>query len=241
MVVLIVGMGLAGYVSFRLFGARAGVVLGGILGGLVSSTATTVAYARRVRENASAPAVAALIILIASAVAAARVMVEVAVAAGHAAPRILPPLGALLILMVIVAAAMLFMTKKPDGEKPDQSNPAQLKSAIVFGAIYAAILFITAAAKDLLGGQALYAVAAVSGFVDVDAITLSTSRLAASEKIEATTAWRLIIVATLSNVIFKTGLAFALGSGALFARLLVPVGIILAGGAALMFVWPTPG
>jgi uncharacterized membrane protein (DUF4010 family) len=241
MVVLIVGMGLAGYVSFRLFGARAGVVLGGILGGLVSSTATTVAYARRVRDSASAPALAALIILIASAVAAARVMVEIGVAAGHAAPQMLPPLAALLVLMIVVAAAMLFLTKKPDGEKPDQSNPAQLKSALIFGAIYAAVLFATAAAKELLGGQGLYGVALVSGFVDVDAITLSTSRLAATQKIEVDTAWRLIIVATLSNVVFKTGLAFALGSSALFTRLIVPVGIILAGGIALVLAWPTAG
>jgi uncharacterized membrane protein (DUF4010 family) len=241
MVVLIVGMGLAGYVSFRLFGGRAGVVLGGILGGLVSSTATTVAYARRVRQKASAPALAALIILIASAVAAARVMVEVTVAAGAAAPRILPPLGAILGLMVVVALASLFVTKTSDGEQPDQSNPAQLKGALVFGAIYAAVLFVTAAAKDLLGAEALYAVAVISGFVDVDAITLSTSRLAAAQKIDVDTAWRLIVVATLSNVAFKTGLAFALGSAALFARLLLPVGIILAGGLALVIAWPAAG
>jgi uncharacterized membrane protein (DUF4010 family) len=216
-------------------------VLGGILGGLVSSTATTVAYARRVKEDASAPAVAALIILIASAVAAARVMVEVGVAAGQAAPRMLPPLAALLVLMAIVAAAWFFITGKSDGEKPDQSNPAQLKAAVVFGAIYAAILFATAAAKNLLGPQALYGVAVVSGFVDVDAITLSTSRLAATQKIEIDTAWRLILIATLSNIVFKTGLAFALGSGALLARLIVPVGIILAGGAAIVLAWPAAG
>jgi uncharacterized membrane protein (DUF4010 family) len=241
MVVLIVGMSLAGYVSFRLFGERAGVVLGGILGGLVSSTATTVAYARRVRDKATAPALAALIILIASAVAVARVMIEVGVVAGHAATQMLPPLGALLVLMVVVAAALLFMTNKADGATPDQNNPAQLKGALIFGAVYAVILFVTAAAKDLLGGQALYAVAIVSGFVDVDAITLSTSRLAATEKIEVDTAWRLILIATLSNVVFKTGLAFALGSAALFARLIIPVAIILAGGVGLVLAWPTPG
>jgi len=241
MVVLIVGLGLVGYVSFRLLSARSGVVVGGILGGLVSSTATTVAYARRVRDGGVTPSLAALIILIASGVAAARVMVEVAVAAGRAGEHMLPPLGVLLALIAVVACVVFAVAEKPDAEKSDQSNPAQLKSAILFGALYAVILLVTAAAKEIAGSEALYAVAVVSGFVDVDAITLSTSRLAATGKIEADTAWRLIAIATLANVVFKTGLAFALGSAALFARLILPVGTILAGGAILALAWPGPG
>ncbi len=82
MVVLIVGIGLAGYVAGKLVGERAGVVLGGILGGLVSSTATTVAYARRVKgARRRSDCVAALVITIASTVAAARVIVLVAIVA----------------------------------------------------------------------------------------------------------------------------------------------------------------
>lgn len=240
MVVLIVGMGLAGYLSFRLLGARAGVVLGGVLGGLVSSTATTVAYARRVRDGVSPTSLAALIILIASAVAAARVMVEVGLVAGQTAPQMLLPLGALLALIVVVTVALFWITEKPAAEKPDQSNPAQLTSAMIFGAIYAVILFATAAAKSVFGSEALYAVAVVSGFVDVDAVTLSTSRLAATEKLDADTAWRLIMIATLANVAFKTGLAFALGSAALLARLILPVAFILVGGVSLVLAWPSP-
>lgn len=69
MVVLIVGIGLAGYVSYRLFSGSAGILFAGVLGGLVSSTATTVAYARRVRANADATTIAAVVIIIASTVA----------------------------------------------------------------------------------------------------------------------------------------------------------------------------
>lgn len=239
MVVLIVGIGLAGYVSFRLFGGRAGVVLGGILGGLVSSTATTVAYARRVREHADAASLAAITIMIASTIAVARVLVEVAVAAGGAVPVIAPPLVVLLILMVAICVVMVRFLHNGDAQMPEQTNPAELKSALIFGAVYALVIFVTAAAEDYFGAQALYAVAFISGFVDVDAITLSTSRLAAGARMDPATAWRVILTASLTNLLFKTAAAWALGSSRLMARLLLPVGVSLAGGIALLLLWPS--
>ena len=47
-------------------------------------------------------------------------------------------------------------------------------------------------------------------------------------------------IATLANVAFKTGLAFALGSAALLARLILPVAFILVGGVSLVLAWPSP-
>src|SRR5690606_19881637 len=66
MVVLIVGISLVAYVAYRLVGARAGAVLGGIFGGLISSTATTVSYARQGRGNSAAVGAASLVIVVAS-------------------------------------------------------------------------------------------------------------------------------------------------------------------------------
>ncbi|MGH8614934.1 MAG: DUF4010 domain-containing protein [Gammaproteobacteria bacterium] len=81
---------------------------------------------------------------------------------------------------------MLPWAKTSGNDIPQQENPAALKSALIFGAIYALIIFATAAAKDYFGGRALYGIALVSGFVDVDAITLSTARLAAAQRVEVT-------------------------------------------------------
>lgn len=238
MVVFIVGIGLAGYVSYRLFGGRAGVVLGGILGGLVSSTATTVAYARRARANVDAAMLAAVAIMIASTVAAARVLVEVAVVA----PRLLaesgPPLGVLFVWMTIISLVFARVGRKSNGTMPEQANPAELRSALIFGALYALVIFVTAAAKDYFGEQALFGVAFVSGFVDVDAITLSTAQLAVAGRLESDMAWRVILIATLSNLVFKTGIATIIGSRRLLAHLLIPVGAALAGGIALLLLWP---
>jgi uncharacterized membrane protein (DUF4010 family) len=239
MVVLIVGIGLAGYVAAKLVGEQVGVVLAGILGGLVSSTATTVAYARRVKgAKAEAVPIAALVIMIASTVAAARVIVLVAVVAPAILAAVAPPLAVLLLLMIVVSVAMLLKGGKPGNQMPEQENPAELKSALIFAAIYAAIIFATAAAKDYFGDQALYAIAVISGFVDVDAITLSTAQLAAVQRVDVTTAWRVIMVALLVNLVFKAGATLLLGSAALFVRVALAFGVSIAGGVLILWVWP---
>ncbi|MGH8650835.1 MAG: MgtC/SapB family protein [Gammaproteobacteria bacterium] len=238
MVVLIVGIGLAGYVSYKLFGEQAGIVLGGILGGLISSTATTVAYARRIKDNPAAASLAAITIVIASSVAAARVIVEVAVVAPNILGAVAPPLGALCLLMVMISIAMLLFDKTRGDAMPEQGNPAELKSALLFGAIYALIVFATAAVKERFGGQALYVIAVISGVVDVDAITLSTAQLAAAERVDTTTTWQVILIASLVNLVFKAGVALMLGSAKLFLRVALAFGVAIAGGVLILLAWP---
>jgi uncharacterized membrane protein (DUF4010 family) len=238
MVVLIVGIGLAGYVSYKFFGERAGVLPGGILGGVVSSTATTVAYARRAKEAPDSAALAAITIMIASAVAVARVIVEVAVVAPGILAGVLPPLLAQLLLMAAVTGGMLHFHRQNGNVMPEQENPAELKTALIFAALYALAIFTTAAAKDHFGDEALYGVAVISGFVDVDAITLSSTQLAAAQRIDATTTWRVILIAVLVNLVFKAGVALSLGSAKLFWRLAVPIGLALAGGLLILLAWP---
>jgi uncharacterized membrane protein (DUF4010 family) len=237
-VVLIVGIGLAGYVSYRLFGERAGAVLSGILGGLVSSTATTVAHARLVRERSDALGFAAVIIVIASTIAAARVIVLVAVIAPATLRAVAPPLAAFLLLMVVISVVMLRGSATSKHASPEPGNPAELKSALVFAAVYAIVTLATAAAREYLGTDALYGIAAVSGFVDVDAITLSTAKLAAVERVEPGMVWRVVLIATLTNLVFKTGIAGTIGSRKLFQHLLWPMLTALGAGLVLLWIWP---
>ncbi len=107
MVVLIVGISMGGYVAFRLLGPRTGAVAAGLLGGMISSTATTVSYARR---SASAPersSAAALVIVLASAVVFIRVLIEIAVVAPGVLAVTAGPLGAMLVLMALIAGGSL--------------------------------------------------------------------------------------------------------------------------------------
>lgn len=238
MVVLIVGIGMAGYISYKLFGERAGVVLGGALGGLISSTATTVAYARRVKDNPETVPLAAVTIVIASTIAVARIIVEVAIVAPNILGVVAPPLTVLLVLMIAGSAALLMFATAQGGQLPEQENPAELKSALIFGALYALVILATGAAEDYVGSKALYAIGFVSGFVDVDAITLSTAQLAGSKRIDTKTAWQVILIASLANLAFKAGVAWVLGSRALFLRVALAFGAASIGGLLILLAWP---
>jgi uncharacterized membrane protein (DUF4010 family) len=177
MVVLIVGISLAGYVGYKLLGARAGTLVGGLLGGLVSSTATTVSYARLSHESRRSHEVAAQAVLIASAVVFLRVLVEAAVVSPALLEAAVGPLVLMMVLLAALAVASMLRRREGAVELPPQENPSELRPAVVFALLYALILLAVAWAKDRLGGHGLYVVAAISGLTDMDAITLSTAQL----------------------------------------------------------------
>lgn len=238
MVVLIVGLSLAGYVAFKLFGANAGSALSGVLGGLISSTATTVSYARRTKDSPESSRLAALIITIASAVVFGRVLVEMAAVAPRNLREIGPPIGAMLGVAILVSLGAWLLGRDRKAELPEPENPADLKAALVFGALYAGVLLAVAFARDRFGTAGLYGVAALSGLTDMDAITLSTSRLVASGQVDPSTGWRAILLAGLSNLVFKAGIVAVLGARALLGRIALLFGAMLAGGGAIFWLWP---
>jgi uncharacterized membrane protein (DUF4010 family) len=238
MVVLIVGISLGGYIAYKLFGETAGTLLGGILGGLISSTATTVSYARRTHGAPESAKLAALVILIASTVAIARVLVEVAVVAPGILGQVGPPLGVLLAWMALLSGGMYFFGRGEGDKMPEQENPAELKAALIFGAIYAAVILAVAAANDFFGSAGLYVVGILSGLTDMDAITLSTAQLVDQQQVTPGTGWRVILIAALSNLVFKAGAVAVLGDRRLLLWIAGLFGLAIAGGLVLLFVWP---
>jgi uncharacterized membrane protein (DUF4010 family) len=239
MVVLIVGLSTAGYIVFKFFGQKAGTVLGGALGGLVSSTATTVSYARRVGQEPSAAGQAAVVIVIASTVAMARVIVEVAVAAPPTIRHLAPPLTAMLVLMSALSFAVYWVAGRSETQLPPTKNPAELRIAIVFAALYAAIKLTVAATHHYFEDSALYAVAALSGLTDMDAITLSTAKLVQQDQLSSTLGWRLIVTAALANLAFKGGIALVLGRRQFALPSVLIFGAAILGGLAILLLWPS--
>lgn len=237
-VVLVVGISFGSYIALKLFGEGAGAVLSGLLGGMISSTATTVSYSRRAAGEKRHAPVAALVIMLASTVVYVRVLVEVAVVAPQTLPRIAPPVLVLLLTAIGLSVAVWIRNRSLQTKVPEQKNPTELKSAIVFGAMYAIVLFAVAAAKHYFDEAGIYIVAGISGLTDMDAITLSTSRMASQSDLSADTAWRAIVVATIANLVFKAGIAGALGGRVLFARLAVLFGINILVALALLVLWP---
>lgn len=241
MVVLIVGIGLGGYVAYRWFGARAGTLLGGVLGGMISSTATTVSFARRVRGAEAAAGLAAVVIAVASTVAVARVLVEIAAVAPRALAAMAAPIACLLGLMALISGGMWLMWGRARAELSEPANPAELRPALIFAALYAIVIVAVAAAKEHLGTSGLYVVAVISGLTDMDAITLSTARLVEGGTVGVPVGWRVVVIAALANLLFKGCAAAVLGGKALGGRVLPGFAAVTLAGIALLLLWPDGG
>ncbi|MBL8458484.1 MAG: MgtC/SapB family protein [Zoogloea sp.] len=236
MIVLVAGVSLAGYMALRLVGARYGAPLLGLLGGLVSSTATTMVFARHARENPAMTSTAGLVILLANLIMVLRIMAI----AGALSPPVVPLLAVGGTLAVVLGAIMLARDWRQLAGKdalpiPETRNPTELRAAIGFGLLYAGVLLCAAWLSDIAGREGLYLLALTSGLTDVDAITLSTLHLLAVGKVDLVPAAVAILLAMLANLTFKTGLAFTLGGAVLGRHVLagmLAVGVGLGGGIA---------
>ena len=238
MVVLIIGISLVAYLAGKAFGGSKGAVLAGVLGGLISSTATTASVARRSRAAGAAGRSLAAVTLIASAVVFVRVIAEVMIAAPGAWPAMLPPLAAMMGWTVLVAFALHRLAAKAGPAGGEEDTPSELKGAVMFGLLYVAVLYGVALAKEHFGTAGLYTVAAISGLTDMDAITLSTSGLVQSVHVEAGTGWRVILLGGIANLVFKAGLVAVLGGKGYVRPALAGFVAVLAGGGAILAFWP---
>jgi uncharacterized membrane protein (DUF4010 family) len=237
-VVLIVGVSLCGYLIFKFVGHKAGTWLGGVLGGVISSTATTVSYARRSAEASDSASLAALVIMIASTILYARVLILIGAVASGSFLQLAPPLAVMFVACAVIAGVASRLERKHPVSMPPQENPSELKSALIFGALYALISFAVAAAKDRFGSSGLYTVAVLSGLTDMDAITLSTAQLTNGDQLATDTAWRAILIASMSNLLFKAGIVAVLGNRQLFSRVAVMFGLAILAGGAILWLWP---
>ncbi|TDU69222.1 uncharacterized membrane protein (DUF4010 family) [Prosthecobacter fusiformis] len=238
LVVFIVGISLSGYVLYKIFGARAGAILGGVIGGLVSSTATTVSFARRCASDPALAPLGVLVIMIASCISLVRVLVEVAVVAPGILQAVAAPLGILLGWCLVISVGLYFLSRKSVVEMSEQKNPAEFKSAIFFGLLFALVLWGVAEAKERYGEAGMYVISVISGLTDMDAITLSTAGMAASGNISTRVAWHSIVVAAMANFAFKLAAVAILGSAALIWRTAISFGLAVAGGGLLLLLWP---
>ena len=237
LVVLIVGIGLGGYAVYKIVGARAGTLVSGLIGGLISSTATTVTYARLTRTQQKATPLAALVILIASTSMFIRMFVEIAVVAPRQFAAFLPPLALLFVISLCVCGFAFIRIQHRENTMPEPGNPAELKPALIFGALYALILLAIAASKEYFGNRGIYVVALISGFTDVDAITLSSANLASAGAMPVDTAWRAMVIASLANLAFKVGAAGFLGGLPLLRGVLALFSIPFVAGLAVLWLW----
>jgi uncharacterized membrane protein (DUF4010 family) len=236
MVVLVAGLSAVGYFAIRLAGPRRGLLLTGLFGGLASSTATTVALARRAATPAETapPRLIAAGILLACAVMFPRMLLVSVVIA----PALLPPLAAPLLAAGLAAVAVALWAAGGAAASAEGAanigaeNPFELGTALKFGLLLAAILLVTEGLRRWVGNQALYPIAAVSGLADVDAVTLSFSALVADGSARPGLAGGAILLAAAVNTLVKGGLGLAISRGRLWPWLGGGLGAALLAGTA---------
>lgn len=238
LVVLISGLSLAGYAALKLFDHRQAVLAMGLLGGAVSSTATTLAFARRARDRSVSAPAAALIVSLAN----LTVLVRIGVISVAAAPALLPKLAPVLATALIAGFALpvrgwLQLRGKDAQQELEVKNPADLRSAMGFALLFAIVLVVTAIANDALGTAGLYAVAAVSGLTDVDAISLSAMQMSTQGRIDAAAAVIVVGIAYAANLVFKLGVIGVIGGRPMLRAVAANFACALAGLVAGLLLW----
>lgn len=235
LVILISSLSLVGYVLTRLLGPAQGIALTGLTGGLVSSTAVTLSFARDARDHPKNIAALRAGILLAWAVMFIRVIVLVAVVNRALLPYVAAPFGLMAAAVGAFAAWQYMRVAKKGTAKGSLNvrNPFSLTAAAKFGAFFAVVLLAVKIVQEHFPPSGLYAVAALAGLTDVDAITLSMSEFARSG--EARVAVIAIVIAAVANTLVKCGMTFVIAGPVFGKKLLAPTAATLAGGLAVAF------
>jgi uncharacterized membrane protein (DUF4010 family) len=235
--VAIAALSFVGYVAVRLAGARRGLLLAGAAGGLVSSTAVTLTYSRLAKTEPKIARQAGVAIAASWIVSLVRMSVLASVLAPALLLPLLPPVSAAVIVLA-VTAFILDRTSERDG-KPAQlelENPVELVMAIRFGLLLGAVTAISKLFAAQIGQLSLLPLAAVTGFADVDPITLSVSQMV-PHQVTVSVAALAVLIAAAANGLTKLTLAFFFAPGRV-GQVLAGAGVIaiLAGVAGAIFV-----
>lgn len=226
-VVLVSALSFAGFVAVRLLGERRGALVTGALGGLVSSTAVTIAMAERSRDR-GAEGTAAAAAVVASTIMCLRVGVLAGVVSAGLLPRLLPVVATMAVVGLGAAALLTRGSRGRSAPASTVRNPFSLASALAFAAVYAAVLVLVRAAGEYLGDRGLYATAVLSGAVDVDAPTIAFARL---DVVDTRVPVAAITIAAVTNTLVKLGLGVAFGADRFRLQLAAALGLMALGGA----------
>jgi uncharacterized membrane protein (DUF4010 family) len=214
-VVFVSGIGFSGYVLMKVLGPSKGVNLMGILGGLASSTATTISFSSASQEYPQMAHNYARAVVLASTVMFPRVLFLILVIHPPLALKVIIPFT----LMLITGVIYIFVIQKNKQIKTDTihpeykiTNPLKLSTAIKFGLLFAFVLIVVEYSQTLLGSSGVYLTSFITGLTDVDAITLSVTRLAQSTQLSSDVAGIAVIIAALMNTVSKGAISYFSGT-----------------------------
>lgn len=207
------GLSFVGYLARRAAGPSRGYALAGTLGGMVSSTSVTLTFSRLGRSHPALARPLAAGVMGANLMLFPRVLIASLVLAPQVAAALWPAFVA-----PAAAAAILLATglrdRRHSATAPPDKNPLQIGAALQMAAVFQLVLFGLAIVTARFGAQGLLGSAAILGLTDVDALTMSMSKAAASNNTTAVEAATAITLGIFVNTLVKLGLALAIGRGA---------------------------
>jgi uncharacterized membrane protein (DUF4010 family) len=236
-VILVSSVSYAGYFLAKFLGARRGVKLAGILGGLASTTAATMAFAARSSEEPENRPLYSQAAILANAIQFPRVLLILMVVSPALAKASLIPLASM--TAAGLAAGLLLGRAKglaADAEPLGLSNPFRLLPAIKFGVLFGAVLFASKASAAWFGGQALYWTSGLAGSLDADAVALSLADLLALGSVSVQVGVACILLALLSNAVVKTAIAFYAGTPSFARRVTAGFAVMYGVGAVVWWL-----
>lgn len=229
LVVFISAITYVGYILMKLVGTKRGILLTGVLGGFLSSTAISSSFSIESKVLKSLANPLSIGIILASSIMFFRIILEVAVVNPSLLTSVLF-LSFMGFTGIIIALYLFYKNTKTHAGKYEQKSPFTLGPAVKFGVLFISIIFFTKLLTVIFGDKGIYFIAFFSGFLDVDAITLTLSKLALEGSISNFTAATGIFIGSLSNTIFKGGIAYYLGSKELSKLVIISFSIIMAVG-----------
>lgn len=237
LVLLLSGLNFAGYVARRAVGPTAGYGLTGLLGGVVSSTAVTLAFATQSRRQTSLSAALAGGVVASGSVMTPRVLLVTAALRPDLAAAALPYcIPVLLLSVAIVGWTVWRQTRqaRQEGETPDPGSPLGLKAAIRMALLFQVVLTAVPLVQQMWGSGGVMLTAVLLGVADIDALTVSMAALAASATMVPLAA-RAIVAGIAAATVLKLILALALGSNP-FRRRSTP-GLAALAATACLGLW----
>lgn len=236
MVVLISGLGFGGYILMRLLGAQAGITVTGLVGGLASSTATTLAFSRRSKDEPALSSSYALAVVLACTVMLARVAIMIAVINPELARTIALPFAAMA-LPGVGFSLWQWLANRSDKQTvtpPQLHNPLGLGIAIKFGLLYALVAFLVKAVTAAQFTAGLLPLSFISGLTDMDAIALLMANSLHDGTVITQLAAKCVIIGAIANSILKACFAISLGSPQLRRHVTAVLALTVGAGVAAM-------
>lgn len=238
MVVLVSAIGFSGYIAIKILGHRKGIGLTGLLGGLASSTATTVTFSRRSREcgEKGSPVPYAMAVILACSTMFPRVLLEVLIINSALLVNLIAVMGSMAIAGFMFCFILWKKSVRETSEEVPYRNPFSIGLAVKFAVIFAVIVFISRLSEVLFGDSGVYAISVLTGLSDVDPMTLTMSQISRDDPTKITQATIAITLAAFANTAMKAAMAVILGSKGFRKLVLLGFGIIMAAGALTLIV-----